>query len=480
MNKDSRPELAFVPRIINPVRMNHAVIFAADPRLREAGGVITRNMPWVSIRTMSNPVAVAEYRAPGPTVFIMDDTALAITDTGLLHETNEDAVITLLSTNRFIQCSPPGPARVKYPYTAKADLVFAVNATDFAPSSVITCVVRAAEDLLNIGKYAQAKAYIFLIVDDEPRWFSQFLPLLYDIIGQRAAVMITRTYEETLEFIFGVQDEAEIAVTDYKSMGHGDDVVCLITDIFFPKGDQPGPDAGRDLMRLVGRYYPRYPVIVASKAKEAGEFQDQAFVLQKGDPGSLDQLRAYILDHTGMGDFLICDDDGRELYRIKDISEMRELLDDAESGSMEAERLVRLLEAHGQNDRFSAWLYMHSYRYLADTLRPMRSTGRDLVSTLRQHLDDEVRRLRRTPLVIDGVKAFSLEDLRRLVRSADPEKIERFAANDTFSSWLDRQGYPELADELRPIHGSGQNLVEAISNVLGKWIEEYRKRHTVK
>lgn len=37
-----------------------------------------------------------------------------------------------------------------------------------------------------------------IIDDDEPRWFSQFLPVLYNIIGQRADVKLTRTYEETM------------------------------------------------------------------------------------------------------------------------------------------------------------------------------------------------------------------------------------------------------------------------------------------
>jgi len=105
------------------------------------------------------------------------------------------------------------------------------------------------------------------------------LPTLYNIIGQRADVMITRTYEETLNFLFGVEEEFLIDGRDYRSSGHGDDVVCLIADIFFPKGHLFNSDAGRDLVRLTSRYYPRIPVIIASKAKEAEDFKSVAFLL---------------------------------------------------------------------------------------------------------------------------------------------------------------------------------------------------------
>ena len=186
------------------------------------------------------------------------------------------------------------------------------------PENIITAVVRCAEDKLNIEKYSKERRFIFLIVDDEPRWFSQFLPVLYNIIGQRADVMVTRTYEQALKFLFDVNHSTEIN-EDYRSQGKGDDVVCLITDIFFPKNNNLESDAGRELVHLVNKFYPRIPIIIASKARQADDLRRIAYIMPKGDPGSLETLSDYIHDFTGMGDFIIRGKSGKEHYRIKHI-----------------------------------------------------------------------------------------------------------------------------------------------------------------
>jgi hypothetical protein len=206
-SRRSRREFAFIPRIINPVKVVNAIVLSAGEEVREACKVLRQSMPWVETRVMSNPASAADYKSEQASVLIFDDTAMIMVDAEKIRRSNRDVVLVLLSSNPFIYCSPPSVAQEKFPYTSKADLVFAMNNREFTPHRIITSVVRSAEDLLNIEKYSRARRFVFLIVDDEPRWFSQFLPVLYDIIGQRADVMITRTYEETLRFLFGVERE---------------------------------------------------------------------------------------------------------------------------------------------------------------------------------------------------------------------------------------------------------------------------------
>ena len=379
-------EFEFVPRVINPVRMRRAVLFAADAALRESNRALREGLPWLEIEVLSDPASVLRLSSDEPRVFLFDDTALAIIDASAIRRRNPNAVIVLLTYQAFVQCSPPGVAAQRYPYTAAADLVFAVSREEFAPEKIVPSVVRASEDLLNIEKFSKAPRFIFHIVDDEPRWFSQFLPILYGIIGQRADVKITRTYEESLRFLFGVEGESQIKPSQSQSRGHGDDVVCLIADIFFPKGDDLQSAAGIDLIRLVNKHYPRIPVIIASKAKEALEFKDLGFILPKGDPGSLQKLRDYILNLTGIGDFLVYGDAGRELRRAKDIQDICGILLDAERDSPDGRELQAILESYGEMDKFSTWLYMHSYRELGDRLRPRRGRGRQLITMLQRHL----------------------------------------------------------------------------------------------
>jgi hypothetical protein len=466
-------EFEFVPRIINPVKVKRVVLFAADAELRGSRTGLERSMPWLEVELLQGTPSASRPASDEATLFLCDDTGLALLDEAMVRERNPNAILALLSYHRLVQCSPPQVAGRSHPYTLKADLIFAVNRSDLPPARIIPSVVRAAEDLLNILKYSRVRRFIFHIVDDEPRWFSQFLPVLYGIIGQRADIKITRTYEESLEFIFGARDESEIAATDYLARGHGDDVVCLITDIFFPRGDDLQCAAGRDLIRLMNKFYPRVPVIIASKASEVHELKDLGFALPKGDPGSLEKLKDYILNLTGLGDFLIYDEEGRELRRAKNIHGICQILLEAEKDTGQGRRLREILERYGEEDKFSNWLYMHSYRELGDRLRPRRSRGQQLIRLLKRNLSSEIARIGRTPLPLQGRKVFDLEDLRAAILDSRPDTLQPFSDNDIISSWLDRQGYPELAEELRPIHGSGEGLRRAIVRVIEKWIDLY-------
>ncbi|MEW5900351.1 MAG: hypothetical protein AB1715_02685 [Acidobacteriota bacterium] len=474
MTKGRPREYSFVPRIVNPVKMTRAVLFAADAELRQAKKTLEEQMPWLNAVSLSDPQSVAEASAAEPSVFLFDDTGLAIVDADRIRSRQKNAILVLLSFQPFIQCSPPQAAGQRFPYTNKADLVFAVNREELAPSRILPSVVQAAEDRLNIERASGVRRFIFHLVDDKPRWFSQFLPLLYKIIGQRAAVMISRTYEESLRFLFGAEETRPIDEGNYLAHGHGDDVVCLIADIFFPKGKDLQSRAGQDLIRLVNRYYPRIPVIIASKTKEAQELKDLGFILPKGDPDSLGKLRDFILNFTGLGDFLITDEEGKGLYRLKDIRGICKVLGEAEKDTPQGLRLRGILESYGEKDRFSTWLYMHGHRDLGDRLRPRKGRGRQLVTLLKRNLRTEMRRMAQTPLLLGGQRIFTLVDLRASLETLDPEEIQPYSDHDIVSSWLDFQGYPELAEELRPIHGSGPNLKQTLLQVIDQWARAYQ------
>ena len=469
-------EHKFIPRIINPLKLKRALFFAADVQVREAGRIIQEKMPWLRTEVLPDPQSVVGALSDEPSVFLFDDTGLAILDHEKLRSDSRPTAHVLLSFRPFIQCSPPQAARQKYPFTAGADLVFAVNKNEFPPEKIVLSAVRAAEDLINIKQASSLRRFIFHVVDDEPRWFSQFLPLLYSIIGQRADVMISRTYEECLRFLFGVKEESKVRAERRLSRGYADDVVCLIADIFFPRGEDLQSDAGRSLIRMVNKRFPRIPIIIASKAKEAEGLHELGFILPKGDPGSLQKLREHILDITGIGDFTVLDESGRVLRRAKNIRDICGILLEAEKDTEAGRRLRLILESYGEKDKFSTWLYMHSYRELGDRLRPRRSRGRELITILKRNFQAEISRLERTPLLMDSERIASLADLLSALRSLAPETIQPYSDNDIISSWLDRQGYSELAEDLRPVHGSGEELRQTLIEMVEKWTAIYKDR----
>jgi hypothetical protein len=271
-----------------------------------------------------------------------------------------------------------------------------------------------------------------------------------------------------------VDDEQFIDKEQFAAKGHGDDVICLITDIYFPKGDDVEAQAGRDLIRLIHAYYPRIPVIIASKADIADDLKKIAFILPKGDPGSLELLDQYIHDYTGIGDFLISVP-GRDEYRIKNIHGLYKLIKEAEKDTEESLVLRKTLEGYGRKDSFSTWLYMHGFRDLGDLLRPRRDVGRRMVTVLKRHIKKEMLRMEYTPLIIDDKSVHTLRDLYEVLQKIDPDSIQHLSDNDVFSMWLDRKGYSKLAEELRPIHARGKELISELTSVIKHWIAIYEE-----
>jgi hypothetical protein len=469
---------AYEPRVINPGRFARAVVFAADESVRAAADALAEGMPWTKVEIGRDPAALRPGPDEGAVVRIFDDTGLIVRPEEPPRSPAEDTVDVLLTFNELIQSSPPAPAATRYPYTSKADLVFAVDRADVPPEEIIGPAARAAEDLLNIRKYSRERRFIFLIVDDEPRWFSQFLPVLYGIIGQRADVLLARTFEEALEALFGVRRPADIDRSGVRERGRGDDVIGLITDLFFPKGDAPSGPAGRELIELVRDHYPRIPIIVASKDMSAEELKDRAFVLPKGDPGSARMLRDTIHDRTGMGDFTAPGPGPNETVRIRDIRQMHTVLLDAARESKRGAGLRRVLEDAAERDAFSTWFYMHGFRRLGDVLRPRKDRGFALIRELLDEIESELDIVEATPLLIEGEKVFTLDELAEVLRRVEPARIQDLSDRDVFSTWLERKGYPELADELRPIHGSGEGLREVLARTVEKWIAFYGRPGT--
>ncbi|MGZ8949989.1 MAG: hypothetical protein ACXW2H_10835, partial [Candidatus Aminicenantales bacterium] len=156
ISRDGPREYEFVPRIINPVKMRRALFLTGEAELRQSKRVLEENMPWLRVEILSDPQSAAQTASEEAAVFLCDDAGLAVLDGDTIRRRNPDAVLVLLSYQPLIQCSPPQVARQRFPYVAKADLVFAVNQSDFPPRRIIPSVVRAAEDLLNIRKYSRA------------------------------------------------------------------------------------------------------------------------------------------------------------------------------------------------------------------------------------------------------------------------------------------------------------------------------------
>jgi hypothetical protein len=446
LHKAQRP----VTRIINPQKVSRAFVCATSSDVRQAAQRISRELPSCNVTCINNPAVLGQKLHDYAFVLFIDEGALAFFDRTAFKEKNPFGYVVLLSYDLRVGCAPTREEVERVcPMSTRADLIFYINSDRCRPAKVMPAAMRYVEDSHNIEYHKKVKRFIFLVVDDELRWFSRFLPVLYRIIGQRAGVMTARTYEEAR----AIMDE------------HGSDVVCLITDMLFPMNGQITAEAGRELVLATKRQRPRIPIIVASKADQGRELQDQALILPKGDPDTVEILDQYVHDFTGLGDFLLYR--GKKLLRrASTLPELREAV---------AEAPIEILEEYAEKDYFSTWLYMHGFKSLADHMAKRHDFGEHLREVLVTSFDQEIAYVQEMELAIldeQGntiAKVRAVTDLARAVEEIDAEVLERNTARDVFSMWLMRKGYPELADKLRPIHGEGDELREEMLAILRSW-----------
>ena len=139
---------------------------------------------------------------------------------------------------------------------------------------------------------------------------------------------------------------------------------------------------------------------------------------------------------------------------------------------------MELLEEYAANDYFSTWLYMHGFKNLADRLAQRDDHGETMRGVLLSTLEQEVAIVKEQELLLlNGNKeivgrAKTLDELQALVRDVDGKVLQEHSANDVFSMWLMRKGYPELADRIRPIHGEGETLREQLLAVFNGEVVE--------
>lgn len=272
---------------------------------------------------------------------------------------------------------------------------------------ILLAIVRAVEDRRNLAHdVGSCGVQAIIVIEDNIRYYSSFLPLLYaEVIHQahqlvpegvnlahklmrlqaRPKIVLCRTFEEAWSCFTAFQEN----------------VLGVISDIEFPKDGRSAPHAGVEFANLIRTLQPDVPVMLQSSqprnealARAAGA----GFTL-KGSPTLLHELRAFIFEHFGFGDFVFRRPDGSEIGRAADLRELEEKLCDVPAES---------LQYHAERNHFSRWLKARTEFALAHDLRPRTVADFGGVENLRRELMraiHEYRRERRRATIADFDRA---------------------------------------------------------------------------
>jgi len=259
---------------------------------------------------------------------------------------------------------------------------------------LVPAIVKHLEDRRNVAHDAGVLGVqAILVIEDNVRYYSSFLPTMYAELMQHAHHLVPEGVNLSHK-LMRLQAQPKILLcTSYEEawryfVEYEANILGVISDVEFPRDGRIARDAGLEFARHVRERQPDVPVMLQStraenqwQAREAG-----ASFLLKGSSTLLQQLRRFMVEQLGFGDFVFRMPDGREVARARDLRELEERLVTVPGES---------LAYHGERNHFSNWFKARTEFALADRLRPRKVSDFATVEDLRQELVRAIHEYRR-------------------------------------------------------------------------------------
>ncbi|HTI37178.1 MAG TPA: PEP/pyruvate-binding domain-containing protein [Vicinamibacterales bacterium] len=268
---------------------------------------------------------------------------------------------------------------------------------------LLPAIVRLVEDRVNVTHDSgDMGVQLVIVVEDSVRFYSSFLPVIYTELMTHAAHLVPeglnlahklmRLQARPKIVLCSTFEEACVYFERFE-----ENTLGVISDIEFPKEGVLCGDAGAELARRVRTRRPDVPVMLQSSRPDSRALAESvgASFLLKDSPTLLHDLRRFIVDHFGFGDFVFRRPDGTEVARASDLRALEALLTEVPADS---------IAYHAERNHFSTWFKARTEYELAHELRPRRVSDFPSLEALRTdliHSIHEYRRRRSIRLVAD-------------------------------------------------------------------------------
>ncbi len=251
-------------------------------------------------------------------------------------------------------------------------------------SKILLAIIKYVEDQKNVEDDCRQGVQVVLVVEDSPAYYSQFLSLIYTEIMKQTRYLVSHANNSTHRLLrvrarpkillAETYEEAMIIIEKYRH-----NLLGVISDVRFPQEGKINPCAGLKLVQKVSEMIPDLPFLLQSEEEENAKKAQQLQVnyLDKNSPNLLLDLRTFILENYGFGNFIFKYPDGRVIAEAKDISHLEKIVVDLPDES---------LYYHGLNNHFSRWFRARTEFETAEEMRHIDVTSFSSVSEFRDLL----------------------------------------------------------------------------------------------
>lgn len=256
--------------------------------------------------------------------------------------------------------------------TSCLDYVFCWNNS----SDLIITIIKLLEDKANAEHdILESDVQAILLVEDSVRYYSTYLPLLYNLVLRQNVESLSDALNENQQILRKRARPKILLATNYDEAvelyhKYSHNLMGVISDIGFVlhKGDKSSSeklDAGIDLCNLIRSDNPRMPILMQSSQESMRSVADSlgvGFVVKKSKTLT-HEVAEYISREFGFGDFVVKDpSSGEEIGRAGDLYGVEKLFE-----TMPREAMVALFE----KNYLSKWLLARGIFSVGYKIRPM-------------------------------------------------------------------------------------------------------------
>lgn len=278
----------------------------------------------------------------------------------------------------------------KDPYISKAlnnllDGIYTWN----GDTSIFLVIIKIIEDKRNAEfDTLNGNVRVILVIEDSIKSYSSFLPYLYFEIMSQTKNLISESLNSSNK-IFRMRARPKVLLANNFEQAisifekYQKYLLGIISDISFPDKDGKIKESGFEILKQVRTVTPDLPIVLFSseswyrfKAYDLG-----ATFIDKNSETLLSELRSFIKENLGFGDFIFRKANGDIEGTARDLIELENKLKTVSDES---------IIYHGNRNHFSNWLMARGEYVLANELRPRKVDEFTDVENLRNILVDSL------------------------------------------------------------------------------------------
>jgi CheY-like chemotaxis protein len=258
---------------------------------------------------------------------------------------------------------------------------------------ILISIVKYIEDKRNVDHDTRAIGVpVILVVEDNIRYYSSFLPTIYTELitqsrrllseGLNVAHKLVRMRARPKILLASNYEDAARQVMQYREY-----LLGVVSDVEFPRDGELSPDSGFELARMVRGQVSDVPIVLQTSRTEfrARAHAEGYSFLRKRSPTLLRDLRRFLTEQFGFGDFAFRLPDGGEVARASNLNELEARLHEVPAES---------IAYHSERNHFSRWLRARTEFALAQKLRPRKVSDFATLEHLRRDLIDSIAEYR--------------------------------------------------------------------------------------